>query len=535
MRAHKEQRACYDGQNQIGTDSHNVNITAKRNQGCESNREKPVSDDQFQSSPSADKCIFVSKDPHHLLKHTRSLKQNVENLESHLVSTANTHSNNSEHRCLLKIHSNICGNQKLKNEGGNSQYNHFEGSFNKGLLFFNQQLFSPCSKICNVDNNGRDLIQPSLFNTYGGIISVEQLYKRNKMSNALSRSSTPNNYKSIHDGMRTSSCSVDQDSYLMKQQGHQFSDNSKHNKYKNIFYQSSNLTINMNKSIDIGEKTYNCYDYAKAFNQSSKVIQQQNIQTKQKHYKCNTCGKVFSNSPNLSRHRKIHTGRKCFKCTACGKAFNQSSYLTEHQRIHAGEKPYKCTECGKAFNWHLSLTVHQRTHTGEKPYKCKECGKAFICCSHLTRHQRIHTEERPYKCTHCGKAFTRYSPLTQHQRIHTGERPYKCTECGKAFNWRRSLTVHQRIHTGEKPYKCKDCGKAFIRCSHLTRHQRTHTGERLYKCTDCGKAFSRSSGLSQHQRIHTAGKSQKCKECGKGFHHSHHLTHHQRIHTAEKP
>ena len=100
----------------------------------------------------------------------------------------------------------MSGNQRLKNEGGNSQYNQFEGSFNKGLLFFNQQLFSPGSKICNVDNNGRDLIQPSLFDTYGGIISVEQFYKHNKMSNALSRSSTPNNYTSIHDGMRSSSC-----------------------------------------------------------------------------------------------------------------------------------------------------------------------------------------------------------------------------------------------------------------------------------------------------------------------------------------
>ena len=111
-------------------------------------------------------------------------------------------------------------NQKFKNEGENSQYNQFNESFSKGLLFLNQQIFSAHSKICNVDNNGRDLIQPSLFNTYGGIISVEQLYKRNKMSNALSRSSTPNNYKSIHDGMRSSSCSetehnVDQDSYLM--------------------------------------------------------------------------------------------------------------------------------------------------------------------------------------------------------------------------------------------------------------------------------------------------------------------------------
>ena len=356
MRAYKERRGCCDGHNQVGTVSHKVNLKAQRNQGCESNKEKPISDDQFQSSISADKCIFVSKDPHHLLKHACALKGNVENLESHLVSTANTHSNlYSEHSCLLNIHSNMSGHQKLKHEGENSQYNQFEGSFNKALLFFNQQLVSSCSKICNVDNHGRDLIQPSLFNTYGGIISVEQLYKCNKMRNTLSRSSTPNNDKSIHDGMRSSSCNetghnVDQDSYLVKQQGHQFSDNnSKHNKCTNIFHQSSNLTTNTYKNTDIGEKTYNCYDYGKVLNQSPQLIQQQNIQTKRKHCKCNKCGKVFSNSPNRSRYGKFHTGRKHFKCTACDKAFNQSSCLTEHLRIHAGEKPYVCTEYDKGF------------------------------------------------------------------------------------------------------------------------------------------------------------------------------------------
>ena len=105
MRAYKEQRACNDGHNRVGTVSHKVKITAKRNQGWASNKEKPISDDQFQSSTSADKCIFVSKDPHRVLKHTCSLKGNVENLESHLVSTANTHSNlYSEHWCLLNIH-----------------------------------------------------------------------------------------------------------------------------------------------------------------------------------------------------------------------------------------------------------------------------------------------------------------------------------------------------------------------------------------------------------------------------------------------
>ncbi|KAB0353460.1 hypothetical protein FD755_023840, partial [Muntiacus reevesi] len=65
MTAYKERRACYGGHNQVGSVSHKVNFTAKRNQGCEtnkqkkrnqgceSNQEKPISDDQFQSSTSA--------------------------------------------------------------------------------------------------------------------------------------------------------------------------------------------------------------------------------------------------------------------------------------------------------------------------------------------------------------------------------------------------------------------------------------------------------------------------------------------------
>ncbi|KAJ1073610.1 hypothetical protein K5549_021303, partial [Capra hircus] len=57
-------------------------------------------------------------------------------------------------------------NQKLKNHGENSQYNQFERSVSKGSLFFHQQTVSLCSKMCNVDNNGRELIPPSLFNTH---------------------------------------------------------------------------------------------------------------------------------------------------------------------------------------------------------------------------------------------------------------------------------------------------------------------------------------------------------------------------------
>ena len=97
-RACEVQRGCYDGHNQTGTISHNANITAKRNQGCESNWEKHTS---------AEKCMFVSKDPHHFLTYTFSMKGTVENLESHLVSTADSHSSHSECSIQLNIHSNM--------------------------------------------------------------------------------------------------------------------------------------------------------------------------------------------------------------------------------------------------------------------------------------------------------------------------------------------------------------------------------------------------------------------------------------------
>lgn len=92
IQGHEGQRGCYDGHNPTGTVSHNASITAKRNQGCDSNWKKH----QFKSLTSAEKCMFVSKDPHHFLTYTCSLKGTVENLESHLVSTADNHSNHSK-------------------------------------------------------------------------------------------------------------------------------------------------------------------------------------------------------------------------------------------------------------------------------------------------------------------------------------------------------------------------------------------------------------------------------------------------------
>ena len=218
-RACEGQRGCYDGHNPSGTVSHNVNITAKRNQLCESNWEKH----QFKSLTSAEKCMFVSKDPHCFLTYTCSLKGTVENLESHLVSTADNHSNHSKCNIQLNIHSNMSEDQKFKNEGKDSQCNQLERSFSKGSVFFKQQIFFPFSKICNVDNNGRDFIQTSMVNAYGGVVNAGQLFMCCKMSKALRKSSTPNNYKSLCDGVRKylfneTGHNIDQGSSLMKHQ-----------------------------------------------------------------------------------------------------------------------------------------------------------------------------------------------------------------------------------------------------------------------------------------------------------------------------
>ena len=106
-------RRCLYGQKETETFSHNADITAQRNEQCESNcRTHP-----FQLSTSAEQCISSSKGINHFLKHARSLKGNVENLESHPVSTANTHTNHSEHRLQLHIYSCTSENRNLKMMG----------------------------------------------------------------------------------------------------------------------------------------------------------------------------------------------------------------------------------------------------------------------------------------------------------------------------------------------------------------------------------------------------------------------------------
>ena len=118
-----------------------------------------------------------------------------------------------------------------------------------GSLVFHQQIFSPHAKMCNVDNNGRDIIQPSLFNTSHGMVNVEELSMCNKMSQPLSKSSNPSHYKSIYDEVRGYSGNktgykVERDSNLMKHQGPESSHrDSKSNKCTNIFYQMSGLSL----------------------------------------------------------------------------------------------------------------------------------------------------------------------------------------------------------------------------------------------------------------------------------------------------
>ena len=58
---------------------------------------------------------FLRKDFHHFLKHTCSLKGNVESPEGNLVSTTNTHSNNTQCN-ILKNHSSVSEHQNFKNE-----------------------------------------------------------------------------------------------------------------------------------------------------------------------------------------------------------------------------------------------------------------------------------------------------------------------------------------------------------------------------------------------------------------------------------
>ena len=336
-RVNERQRGCLYGHKEMETLTCNPKSTAKRNEQRESNWEKQ----QLQSSISAEKCKCLTKDFHPFMKHTCSLKENVETLEGNLVSTTNPHSDNSERRLRLNIHSRMSEHLQFNNECENSQSKQFEGSMSRGSLFFPQQISSIHSKMYNVDDNGRDAIQPSLFSTSRDMVNTQELCMYNKMSQALRKSSSSNNHRSIYGGVRRYSGSetgymVEGDSNLMKHRGPESSNkDSKSKTFRNTFDQMAGFSLD--KSTCSEERT--CREYGKVSNQSSELIQQQTVQNPQKENKGNICGNVFSKASNLSKHRKIHTGRKPYKGDVCDKAFNDNATHAVHRRNHTGEKP----------------------------------------------------------------------------------------------------------------------------------------------------------------------------------------------------
>lgn len=119
------------------------------------------------------------------LKHTCSLKENVENLEDNLVSTANTHSEQK----LINIHSKACLNTYNLTMSVKTHSLINLRIREQGVIILSPRDISLHSKMYNVDDNGRDAIQPSLFNTYRDMVNTQQLSIYNKMSLTLSKSS----------------------------------------------------------------------------------------------------------------------------------------------------------------------------------------------------------------------------------------------------------------------------------------------------------------------------------------------------------
>ena len=71
----------------------------------------------------------------------------------------------------------------------------------------------------------------------------------------------------------------------------------------------------------------------------------------------------------------IHSGEKSYQCSQCDKAFNETSALMKHMRNHIGEKPYQYSQCDKAFSRTDHFKKHTMTHTGETPGQCIKCDK----------------------------------------------------------------------------------------------------------------------------------------------------------------
>ncbi|XP_078518822.1 uncharacterized protein LOC144783971 isoform X1 [Lissotriton helveticus] len=231
-----------------------------------------------------------------------------------------------------------------------------------------------------------------------------------------------------------------------------------------------------------------------------------------------------------AQYRRIIKGEKTHECDQCGKRFNQKGNLTVHQKTHLPEKPFRCNECGRGFCQKISLITHERTHLGLKPYGCSECGKHFTCEQSVRMHYKIHTGEKSYFCPQCGKGFIQKGNLRVHQRIHTGEKPYTCTLCGKSFAQNGTLKAHHRSHTRERSFSCGVCDKIFSDQAKLKVHSQIHGTDSLFVCHRCGRKFSQKGNLKTHLKIHSGEKPHKCSQCWRSFRQRQHLLKHQLCH-----
>nr|XP_048314209.1 zinc finger protein 420-like isoform X2 [Myodes glareolus] len=533
------EKACDRGQRVITSSS--TNVSAGDDQEQKTPQEKP----QVVAVTHQEPHLPISKYSQQHSKCTFPLKGSW----AHLKGGLGHHRTSLQCSIGLHFHSSI----SVHRVEHISECDQLESSFTKNSLLCFQQT-TPCAKIYNFNECGKDFSYPSLLNQNIDRSDWEMESRFNETTQTVILSRITDNYQVFSVREKTYEC-VETHKNFNYGSSHSkcipFPENLyKGNKCRKVVHQGSE-DLQSSHLQDGAHKSKKC---ALTSSQNSKLTGHQKIHNTEKPYKCKECGKAFSSCSYLSVHQRIHTGEKPFECKECGKTFNTRSNLRQHQRIHTGEKPYKCQDCGQAFNQRSHLIQHQRVYVGEcgksfikcpplrqrhaihagaKPYKCKECGKTFVHISNLTQHQNVHTGDKPYKCKECGKAFTSDLSLKRHRIVHTGEKPYECKECGKTFTQSSNLRRHHRVHSGEKPYQCKECGKAFTANSSLREHHRVHTGEKPYKCAQCSKAFSRCSHLTVHQRIHTGEKPYTCQACGKAFSRCSILRHHNRIHTGE--
>ena len=206
----------------------------------------------------------------------------------------------------------------------------------------------------NVDDNGRDVIQPALFSTYHDMANMGQLSMCNKMSQALNKSSSPPTITRV---------------FMMVWEGIQAMKLGVRLKETHTLWNIRDLNHHTGiLKVVSGELPfirYQVFLWRRVFILERRLI-----------IAVNTV-KLLINLQNLFNSRLFRIHRKNTSVRYVGKTTN-SSNLSRHRKVSIGRKPFKCTQCDKAFICHSLLTPHQITHTGEKGYKCTECAKPLF-------------------------------------------------------------------------------------------------------------------------------------------------------------